>query len=364
MIDTRVTAGTPAPADGGPGPARFRSVLITGGLGAIGSFVTKAMLDAGAHVTTFSRTRDLSIVAQIVGDTALHRVTPFIGDLRDVGPLNDAVASAQPDLVVHLSSYLHKDCERDPVGAFQVNVGGTIQVLEAAARHAIDSVVVVTAKAAYGAVPAPYRAPQFKPLSEDLSWPPANVYGLTKRAAEQLCGYYRAHRGVDTACLRLGSTYGPGKGTQHGGYPALKGRIIEAAARGTSVRVRGLDVRDDLVYNKDVARAVLCAATADPGRRTTHVYNISGGRLVALTELVAEVNRCCPDAHVTFELDDQPRPAGLQVRLDISRARNELGYQPEYPGVEGISDYVSIVRASSRTGVVAPATAAALEIEV
>jgi nucleoside-diphosphate-sugar epimerase len=351
------------PSAAGTGAPVFDSVLVTGGLGAIGSYVTATLLAAGTKVTTFGRSADLSTLRLLADESQLRRLTVVQGDLLRKGELARAVAEARPQLIVALSSMLIPASNADPASAYDVNLGGVLQCLDAAQRFEVPRVVVASAKAAYGLLPEDYRPPGFRPVTEDLRFPPGNVYGLTKRAVEDVCGYYRSHRGIDTACLRLGSTYGPGKDKGagvHQSYSSLKSRILEAAAQGRDVRVRGADVVDDLVYNRDVARAVLCAAAADPARRDHHVYNISGGVLVSMREFVAEVARCCPDARVEFVETDDSASTGLRLHMDVSLAADEVGYVPQFPGTAGVADYVAVMRAAAGP----PGDRAALELAV
>lgn len=327
--------------------SQLDSVLVTGGLGAIGSCVTASLLTAGTRVTTFGRSADLTTLRLLADDAQLRGLTVVQGDLLRKGEVARAIAGAQPQLIVALAGMLIPASNADPVTAYDVNLGGVLQCLDAAERFGVPQVVVASAKAAYGTLPQEYGPPGFPPVSEDLRFPPGNIYGLTKRAVEDACGYYRSHRGVEVACLRLGSTYGPGKykgshGSHHS-YASLKTRIVEAAAQGRDVLVRGADVADDLVYNRDVAKAVLCAA-ANPAGRQHHVYNISGGALVSMREFVAEVARCCPDARVEFVESDELASPGLRLRMDISLAAREIGYLPDFPGMTGVADYVAVVR--------------------
>jgi nucleoside-diphosphate-sugar epimerase len=352
----------------------FGSVLVTGGLGAIGSYVTASLLATGSRVTTFSRSADLSTLRLLADESHLRRLTVVQGDLLHKGEVARAIADTAPQLIVALSSMLIPASNADPLSAYDVNLGGVLQCLDAAQRYDVPRVVVASAKAAYGVLPPGYRSPAFRPVTEDLRFPPGNIYGLTKRAAEDVCGYYRSQRGVEVACLRLGSTYGPGKDKgkgkgkgkgngMHQSYSSLKSRIVEAAALGRDVVVRGADVVDDLVYNRDVAKAVLCAAAVDPAGRDHLVYNVSGGALVSMREFVAEVARCCPDSRVEFVESDESASTGLRLRMDISLAAREIGYVPDFPGTAGVSDYVAVIR-TGRGGVMPAAGEARLELAV
>lgn len=95
-----------------------------------------------------------------------------------------------------------------PATAYDVNLGGVLQCLQAAELYRVPRVVVASAKAAYGAPSAEDGPPGCRPVTEEIRFGLANVYGLTKRAVEDLCSYYRQHRRVEVSCLTLGSTYG------------------------------------------------------------------------------------------------------------------------------------------------------------
>jgi UDP-glucose 4-epimerase len=112
------------------------------------------------------------------------------------------------------------------------------------------------------------------------------------------------------------------------------------AWRGEPLTVPCPDLADDGVYNRDVAKAVVLACDAPP---TTHwQFHISNEQLTTLREFVAEVVRHCPQHRLTLD-EATPPPSGPNTRglLSNARARAELGYQPDYPGVSGVADYVT-----------------------
>jgi UDP-glucose 4-epimerase len=128
---------------------------------------------------------------------------------------------------------------------------------------------------------------------------------------------------------------------------------VESALRGDPYTVRTPDVVDDLVYVRDVAKGHALALFAP---QTEHwQFNISGGQLVSLREFAAEAARLCPEHRLTIEESAETSvPTNVTGLLSIERARAELGYAPDFPGVAGVADYLDVLRRQA-----APTVAAA-----
>lgn len=302
-------------------------VLVTGGSGAIGSFVCERLVDAGHDVAVFDpATPDLGAVSFIEGD------------VTDEPAVREAVGSA--DAVVHLAALLPDACQRAPRRAVSVNVGGTLNVFEGAA-DAGTNVVYASSKAVLGPITGVHAHPTYEPIAEDAPRAPADVYGVTKAAVERLARVYRAD-GLDAVGLRFASTYGPGKGPAHGELAVLP-RAIRRAAIGDPVRLDGGDQRNDFVYYADVATGV-CAAieTAAPSHA---IYHIGSGTAVPVRR-VADVLREHTDADVEARggLNYRDAEAPSYGQLDISRARADLGYEPAYPVERGVVDFLERLR--------------------
>lgn len=314
-------------------------VVVTGGFGAVGAFVTRRLVQSeGRRVVVYSRREDRSLVEDL-GDQVLYEP----GDVLDRERLGDVLARHGVRHVVHTAAALLADGERDPVGCFRTNVMGGLNVFDAAREHKVDRVVFTSGKGVYGALTGRHGPPHFEPVAEDFQNPTVHTYGASKKALEEAARHCRRLWGLDIVALRLGSTYGPGKGGRHGGYAGLKGLILEKGLRGEPYTVTAPDVVDDLVYNKDVARAHVLALF---GPRTEHwQFNISGGELVTLRAFTEEVMRLCPSHRLTIDASAEPVATSNTVgRLNTDRARTELSFVPEFPGVAGIADYLAFAR--------------------
>ena len=300
-------------------------ILLTGGSGTIGSFVGEELRDRGHDVTVFD-----------IKEPAIDGVEYVQGDTTDAS----AVASAVDDVdtVVHMAALLPPACQASPRRAQRVNVGGTVNVLEEA--PADTRIVYVSSKSVFGVIAGDHGHPTYDPISEDAPRNPINVYGTTKLAGEEFCREY-ARRGKSIAVLRFSSTYGPGKGEDYGEL-AFVAQAIARATEEEHITLPGGDQMADLIYFGDIARGVADAVeTPEWGYRT---YHLGSGTLVSPRDLA----RCLEEqlsVDVTVEdgLNYRNMEFPTYCRLDISRARADLGYEPAFSFSEGIQDYLDRV---------------------
>lgn len=231
-----------------------RTVLVTGATGALGPAVVRAFLDAGWDLRTFSSTPPAA-------------GTPAGGHPHVVADINDRAALGRSmegvDTVVHMAALLHVVNPRpELLGEYtRVNVEGTRSVVEEAVRAGAGRVVFLSSICVYG--------PQVGEVTEDTTPRPDTFYARTKLAAEEIVVQARAADGrpLGTA-LRLGAVYGA---TLKGNYE----RLVRALARGRFVPVgEGLN-RRTLVHEKDVAAAILLAASGTAG--LGRVFNVTDG---------------------------------------------------------------------------------------
>jgi UDP-glucose 4-epimerase len=161
---------------------------------------------------------------------------------------------------------------------------------------------------------------------------------------ENVCTYYHDNMGVETVSLRFASTYGPGKTARHGPM-AVMSRIVENPARGLPFKLeQGGDDKDDFIYNKDSANGIFLATTAEKVK--SRVYNIGTGVGVTLRDFEKVIRRHIPNA--VMDIGPGLNFYGFAYPAtgiyDISRAREELGYKPDYDLERGIADYLKALK--------------------
>lgn len=316
-----------------PDTSHSSPVLVTGGTGSIGSWVVRRLVEERRPVVLYGRRADFTLLPELQGKV------PFIqGDILDRDRLAGVAREVGARRIIHLAALVVPACEADPSRGYQVNLLGALNVFDVARDLGLERVVFASSKGAYGAITGEHAPPTFKPLPEDYVGPILNVYGSTKRALEEAAGHYRRLWDLDLIALRFGSTYGPGKLAHHGG-PGLTSRIVELGFLGEPFTVPTPDYTDDVVYNRDVAKAVVLACFAP---RPAHwQFNISSETLVSLRQFAQEVMRLCPGHRLALdEASRAPARAGSACLLSNARARQELGYVPDFPGLAGVADYL------------------------
>jgi len=263
----------------------MRRILVTGGSGFVGQWLTKALLAAGDEVTLSGLGPGFSSPPLLTGDE--RRAVRWVSaDMRDAAPVARAVDESRPDAIVHLAGVsFPPEAERTPVATYDVNVLGTIRLLTAvtARRTAgtIDPVVLVVGSGAqYGRHPA-----STMPLAESAPQLPISAYAGSK-AAQELAAL-QAHRnyGIKVICTRSFNHSGAG---QTGDYliPSLAARAVAVRAGNEPTLKLGNDVIRDYLHVDDVVQAYLALLErGTPGE----VYNVASGRGVSVRQLAADV---------------------------------------------------------------------------
>ncbi|HWX97092.1 MAG TPA: NAD-dependent epimerase/dehydratase family protein [Solirubrobacteraceae bacterium] len=293
-----------------------QSTIVTGGAGFIGSHVVDALLAEGNSVTVID---DLSTgdAARVAAGAELREL-----DIVDLPGLLAVVEEVKPNAVYHLAAQASVVVSvEDPGRDCEVNVRGTLNVLEAAGRSGAPVVFTSTGGALYGDA-----APM--PTNEERMPEPLSPYGASKWAAEAYVKTWSLSSGIAHAVCRLGNVYGP-RQSPHGeaGVVAIFSHHLYAG-QAPKLYGHGKPTRD-YVYVEDVVRALLAAS----GRRGT--YNIATGVETDVMTVWNELRQAA-GSDIEPELADL-RPGELEhSRLDISLAARELGWRPEVPISEGL----------------------------
>ena len=298
------------------------SVLITGGSGLVGSWVAKLLAEKGEDVLIYDMFERRDNFLSHVSD----KITFIEGNILGIAHLNETIRN-HPDLtgIVHTVALLGGDVRDNPHFATQINVGGTHNVLEMARQVGGLKVVYVSSGAVYGK--------QEGPLTENTPMIPSDPYGATKAMSEHLCHQYHATYGVDVLCARLFFLYGP---PNIPGPNAGFNTNLFAALAGQNVNLpTGRDQKGDWTYIEDAARGVVLMLKAQNLKNRS--FNIASGVFNPIDEIV-EMVRKHASGNPTIEVGP-----GVNLErgapLDITLAREQLGYKPQYDLEAGVKAF-------------------------
>jgi UDP-glucose 4-epimerase len=303
-------------------------VLVTGGAGFIGSYLVPALLARDYDVTVFDAAAQPASRAE-----RANRIGYVRGDLGSRSDLDRCMTTCRPDGVFHLGAILAAPCEQNPVRGFEVNFGSTLALLDACVAQRATRFFMVSSISVFG-------RDAVEPVADDAAKNPETIYGQTKLASEHLLTWYAMKHAIDAGALRFAWVFGPGRTT---GITALySSLILDAIARGESVRVPNPDERGDWLYVKDAVKAILLLWDgAKSGRR---IFNIAGG-VHSIRDVVAIARRLRPDANVTFD-DNGKTLSPYPAAYDDSAARRELGWKPDYTIESAVAEHLRIVAAA------------------
>jgi len=302
--------------------------LVTGGAGFIGSNIVRLLLEEGHSVMVLD---DLSTGYRRNLDS-FPQVEFIEGDVRDAETVARAMDGA--DVVFHLAASVGNPRSiENPIQDSEVNVIGTLRVLEAARYAGVRKIVFSSSAGIFGEL-------KYLPICEDHPVEPDSPYGASKLAAEKLCLVYAKLYDLEVACLRYFNVYGVNQ--RYDAYGNVIPIFAHRLLHGLPLIIYGDGEQTrDFVNVRDVARANLLAAQADG---ISGAFNIASGTVITINHLAGlmrEVSRV--DTGVEYA---PPRKGDVRYSLaDISAAHKAFGYEPAVDLVEGLAEYMAWARA-------------------
>lgn len=306
-------------------------IVITGGLGFIGTHVARELIEAGEEVVvTRHHTSEVPpYLAPHLG-SSLH-VEPL--DVNDIEGFSALLRDTKATSVVHLATPPRRRVA--PAGEMRFAVGGLLNVLEACGRAGVGRITVASSVRVYGD-PAVAPAREDQPLIVESTSP----IQASKLAEEAVGTYLATAMDIDVVFLRIGIIFGPGYRT----LLNVPSRLCHLAAGGLP---RLGDHPDPLLghpndaweicYVKDCARAVRVVVTA--ARREHRIYNVGSGELTTLAALVNAI--AAKESQVSPSLRDPGRPAIWPgPAMSIERLKQEFGYRAEWDTKDAVADYI------------------------
>jgi UDP-glucose 4-epimerase len=316
---------------------RDKKVMITGGLGFIGSNLAHRLVDYGADVLIVD-----SLIPEYGGNLfnvegIKDRLRINIADVRDASGMNYLVQGQ--DYLFNLAGQVsHMDSMSDPYTDLEINCRSQLSLLEACRRNNHQVKII------YASTRQIYGAPDYLPVDEKHLLHPTDVNGINKMAGEWYHILYSNVYGIRATSLRLTNTYGPRQLMKHSRQGFI-GWFIRLAINGQEISVYGDGHQlRDLNYVDDVVEALLLAGAKDAVNG--QVYNLGGQEPVSLLQIVEMLLELCPEA--SYRLVPFP-PEKKRIDIgdyygDYSKIRATLGWEPQVSLKEGLSRTIDYYR--------------------
>lgn len=296
-------------------------ILVTGA-GLIGTHTAKELIERGDEVTFFDFAPQPDYIRRVTG----RDLTVIHGDIRDLAALVDAFQQVRPECVIHLAASVGEANIDNVYAGFQVNLVATINVAEAARLTGVRRLVHASTQALYVGEDPNELLREDSPI--DCR---ERVYNASKLGCEHVLRTYAAKHKLELALLRFAGVFGyysvaggPGVAVQQAVWDAMAGKAVT------------LNVYEsvDFIYAKDLANGIALAVHTSP--LPHQVYNLGSGTLTRVEDVEEALGKIFPGVKMSRGRMTPARP-----RMDITRARTELGFDPEYKLEAGMRDYVA-----------------------
>lgn len=299
-------------------------IIVTGGAGFIGSAVVPKLQSENHDVYIYD---NLSF-----GNREFINVPDShfcLGDIREAKTVDDFISQVQPDVIIHLAAvHFIPYCNEHPFESSDINIRGTINVLESAKK------VKNLKKVFFASTAAVYPISDVS-VSENHEVRPLDIYGLSKLTGEQLMEKFHLQTGVDTICCRFFNAFGPNETNPHL-IPEIEKQIREG---NRTIALGNLTPKRDFIHTHDMANAVNALINLE--NVGYDVFNLGRGIEYAVTEVVNEFESILNDK-ITIEVDQARvrKVERMHLLADVSKLKNKTGWEPKWSLNQGINDLV------------------------
>lgn len=318
------------------------------GAGLVGAQVARILIEEGERPVLFDTAPQTEALAEHF-DPA--KAAMEVGDILRPITLAGALQRHKVTRIVHTAAnpMLTLGAQRDPYAAINLNIMGTVNVIEAARAFGIKRVVVSSSNVLNHFVGGGDGSND--PMRETAFPRPTTFYASTKQAIESLGLNYARWHGIEFAAMRYGAVFGPWSGAGGGGPSnIMKDAVRRALAGEEAVLPAGAM---EWVYSKDAGTGTVLALKAKdlgPPEAAGGVFNITMGVLAKPEDMAAALKAAVPGAKVRIET---PKAAAVSLPdmkavSDLTRAKKTLGFTPKYGLVEGVKDLVAWTKKRTR----------------
>lgn len=310
-----------------------KGILITGGTGLVGAYATGMLLDRGERPVIFDVALNERLLNAVGVDSS--KVTMIRGDMLDLPALISAIRDNDCDRVIHLAAFLGEEVQRRPYSGVRLNFMGTVNVFEAARLEKVSRVIFPSSGTVYlGSI-----GEGLKQIDESIPMNPPSVYAATKASCEFMGRAYAKRYGFEFVCLRYtGGLYGPSPAALKATREIAIQQMIRAAVKGEPAKVGWPYGPAEILYGKDAAKGTVLAVLKDKFIDT--LFHIGNGITLSGDDIVAAVRKAYPGSNIELVKEKNPMPyPDSRLASDFSRAKEQLGYEPDYSIEKAVLDY-------------------------
>jgi UDP-glucose 4-epimerase len=304
-------------------------VAITGGAGFIGSHLTEKLLTSGASVTVIDNFLHGNKIEHLQGNKLL---SVYETDIRDTKAIPRIIKDK--DLVFHLAAVVGvEETQASPFEVLDVEIGGTVNILKAAANNKVKRFIFGSSSEVYGDSP--------NPMKETSRLCPRSTYAVAKLVGEEYCKAFHDNYGLPYTILRYFNVYGPRQDRRF-----VISRFIERALDNRTINIYGDGEQTrDFTYVNDAVNMTILAALCSKTHLET--LNIGTGHSTTINELAHLIAGCLnsnlKEIHVDY---DKSRPRSIEIfkrTADITKANKLLSYNPEISLDDGIKKLIELL---------------------
>ena len=310
-----------------------KGILVTGGSGLVGAYAVQMLLERGERPVIF----DVALNERLLGAVGLDpaKLTLIRGDMLDLPALISAIRDNDCDRIIHLAAFLGEEVQRRPYSGVRLNFMGTVNVFEAARLEKVSRVVFPSS----GTVYLGSLGEGLEKIDESIPINPPSVYAATKASCEFMGRAYAKRYGFEFVCLRYtGGLYGPSPAALKATREIAIQQMIRAAVKGESVKISWPYGPAEILYGKDAAKGTVLAVLKEKFKDP--LFHIGNGIMLSGDDIVAAVRKAYPGSNIELTKANNPMPyPDSRLASDFSRAKEQLGYQPEYSIDRAVVDY-------------------------
>jgi len=310
-----------------------RGILVTGGSGLVGAYAVAMLLERGERPVVFDVALNERLLNAVGVDAT--KVTLIRGDMMDLPAIISAIRDNECDRIIHLAAFLGEEVQRRPYSGVRLNFMGTVNVFEASRLEKVSRVVFPSS----GTVYLGSLGEGLSKVDESIPMNPPSVYAATKASSEFMGRAYAKRYGFEFICLRYtGGLYGPSPAALKATREIAIQQMIRAAVKGEPAKINWPYGPAEILYGKDAAKGTVLAVLKDKFKDT--LFHIGNGTMVSGDDIADAIRKKFPGSDIGLIKGNNSMPyPQSRAASDFSRAKEQLGYEPDYTIEKAVEDY-------------------------